>query len=75
MIQRAAGVVGLSGSQGNLNAFSDASQLSEWAVDAARFNAGVGILSPGGELRPRDNITRAETADLVYKLLNRAGFI
>ena len=76
MIQRAAVITGLAGNIGDISDFSDSADVSSWAVNAARWNVGSNlILGRSGMLHPADNITRAETATLVLRLLRNAGLI
>ncbi|MFB9750279.1 fibronectin type III domain-containing protein [Paenibacillus hodogayensis] len=59
-----------------LAAFSDKSLLSDWAASSAALNIHYGIVEGSGEqLRPQANITRAETAAIVQRLLQKAGLI
>lgn len=59
-----------SGSAGALSAFTDSAQVSSWAVPSlsALVSAGY-IQGSGGLLRPLDNITRAEFAQVMYTLV------
>lgn len=75
MIQKTAKITGFKGSMGNLDAFSDAESVSDWVHEAALWNVGSGLVTGYDcQLRPQANITRAETAKLVLKLLQKAGF-
>ncbi|MBD2864185.1 fibronectin type III domain-containing protein [Paenibacillus sp. IB182363] len=59
-----------------LAAFSDKDLLSDWAALSAVLNIRYGIVEGSGEqLRPQANITRAETAAIVQRLLQKAGLI
>ncbi|MDF2716357.1 MAG: hypothetical protein K0R28_3282 [Paenibacillus sp.] len=59
-----------------LAAFSDQNLLSDWAALPAALNIRYGIVEGSGEqLRPQANITRAETAAIVQRLLQKAGLI
>ena len=77
IIHRAANLASYPGSMGNIGAFSDAGLVSDWAVDAARWNVGSGLISGrgGGILAPTNSITRAETATIVLNLLRKAGLV
>jgi uncharacterized repeat protein (TIGR02543 family) len=77
IIWRMAKIAGFEGSMGCIGMFSDSTDVSGWALEAARWNAGSGLVAGrgGGILAPKDNITRAETAALVLNLLRKAGFV
>ncbi len=76
MIQRAAQVIGLAGKSGSLDSFTDAGEVDSWALDAVRFNVGTGlIVGSSGSLNPNDPITRAETATVILRLLQKAVLI
>jgi hypothetical protein len=76
MIARAAKVAEFSGKTSELTAFSDAASVSDWAVSAAQYNVGSGlIVGDNGQLRPNDPITRAESATVVLRLLQKAGLV
>lgn len=77
MIQRAAKITGYKGHKGNITGFADRDQLNVWAVDAAKFFAGSSLLSDNndGSLNPLTDITRAETADVILKLLRKSKLI
>jgi hypothetical protein len=57
--------------------FADASMVSSWAVRSVADSVHAGIVSGRGDgvLAPRDNLSRAEAAALVQRLLLRSGFI
>ncbi|OXM82419.1 invasin domain 3-containing protein, partial [Paenibacillus rigui] len=64
------------GSQVNLNGYSDHQQIAAWASDAIRTAIQEGLVEGyGGELRPQKSLTRAETAVLLHRMLQQAGFI
>lgn len=77
MIQRAAAVAEYKGYSGSISKFSDSNQLSSWAIEAAKFCTGSSLLSSNnnGNLNPLTDITRAETADMLLKLLQKAKLI
>jgi len=77
MIRRAARLAEFEGATGNLNAFTDARNVSSWALEAAQWNVGSGLIIGEGDriLAPKDNITRAETAMVVLRLLRAAGLV
>ena len=58
-----------------LDAFSDRSMVSSWAVTSMEEAAKAGIVSgmTPTTLAPLDNATRAEAAEMIYKLLNILG--
>jgi len=59
-----------------LAAFADANQLGGWAGLAASLNIRHGIVEgSNNQLRPLANVTRAETAALVQRLLQKAKLI
>lgn len=59
-----------------LQAFADRDQFSGWAREAAALNARYGIITgTNGMAKPKQLITRAETAIVIEKLLQKAGLI
>lgn len=48
--------------------FADESQISPWALDAAHWAWASGIVS-GNRCAPKNNASRAETADMIYRYL------
>jgi len=59
-----------------LDSFADADKVASWALDAARFNVGSGlIVGSNGMLNPEKHITRAETATVILRLLQKAELI
>ena len=78
MIQRAASLAEYKGSAGDVNKYADAGQISDWAKEAAKFCVGSRLLAgnnDGKHLNPQTYITRAETADVILKLLQRSRLI
>jgi hypothetical protein len=76
MLQRAAKVAEFTGTTGTLTAFTDAGRVSAWARTAAAFSVGSGlIVGNGGLIRPEDNITRAESAAVILRLLQKSGLV
>jgi uncharacterized repeat protein (TIGR02543 family) len=76
IMQRAAKTANYAGASGALTAFSDADKVSRWAQSAAEFNVGSGlILGSNGALRPNDKISRAETATVILRLLQKAALV
>ena len=55
----------------DLSSFTDASQISSWALKAVKWAVGSGIISGkgGGVLDPKGEATRAELAQILYKYL------
>ncbi|MBQ4897604.1 S-layer homology domain-containing protein, partial [Paenibacillus sp. Marseille-P2973] len=63
-------------SAGILGAFKDGSQFHEWSKTAAALNAKFHILTGfNGMALPKQQITRAETAVMIQRLLQQAGLI
>ncbi|MGF7049476.1 hypothetical protein J2T13_003987 [Paenibacillus sp. DS2015] len=59
-----------------INHFEDSEQLASWAYQATALTIEVGVIGGyKGELRPLHNITRAETAAIIQRLLQKAEFI
>ena len=76
LIQKAAVIAGFAGRSGDISSFADAGSVSSWAVGAAEWNVGSGLVDGrDGLLDPTENITRAETATIVLRLLRNAGLI
>ena len=76
MIARAAKLAGYEGKSDTISGFSDGNQIGSWALDAVKFNVGSGlIVGSNGKLRPHDEISRAETAAVVLRLLRKAELI
>lgn len=77
MMQRAAELCGLITASKDLAAtYSDSSKVSAWAKDAVNFNLNSGLITGNnGELKPRDNITRAEAAVVILRLLQKSEMI
>jgi hypothetical protein len=76
IIWRAAIIMKYRGGTSDVDIFSDYKNISGWALDAAGFNVGSGlVIGSNGMLRPKDNITRVESALLVLRLLQMSGFI
>ena len=76
MIARGAKIAGCMGTAGSIGTFSDMDKVSTWASDAVGFNLENDlIVGSGGMIRPQDTITRAETATVVLRLLQKAGLV
>ena len=55
---------------GNLNRFKDAASVSNYAVDAANWAVGEGIINGSGDLfMPKSNATRAQVAAIIHRYL------
>ena len=76
MLQRAAKVAEFAGTTGTLTGFTDAGRVSAWARTSAAFSVGSGlIVGNSGLIRPEDNITRAESAAVILRLLQKSGLV
>ncbi|WP_270168481.1 S-layer homology domain-containing protein [Paenibacillus sp. SYP-B4298] len=83
ILARALSITGLQSSSGPrdaaeiVGAFPDSASVSPWAWQGIADIAAAGILQgrSHGELAPGDNITRAEAATLIRRLLMSAGLI
>ena len=74
IIYNMAKIAGFDGKTGSIASFADAAGVSEWALEAAQWNAGSGILpKSGGKLNPAGNITRGESAAMLVEFLRAAG--
>ncbi|MGG1637637.1 S-layer homology domain-containing protein [Paenibacillus sp. NRS-1760] len=62
--------------QNLLHGFKDNTKLAAWARQAAALTIQFGVIGGyNGELQPQKNITRAETAAIIQRLLQKATFI
>lgn len=62
----------LDGSAADLDRFTDSDEISGYALDAAAQLVKEGIIiGSGGRINPKSLATRAETAVIIYRLLNR----
>ena len=76
MVQRAAKIAEFAGTTGSLVSFTDSDKISTWAKSAAEFNVSSGlIVGSNGELRSGDDISRAETATVILRLLQKAELV
>ena len=78
MLARTAALFGADVGQGEealLKAFSDGESVSPWARGAAAYLLSRGLMrgKEDGRLAPADNITRAETAVFISRLLTELG--
>lgn len=66
---------GCPSSSGSLSQFSDAGQVSDWAMDAVRWAVSKDILRGMGDgtLAPQGGATRAEAASLLQRLCEKIG--
>ena len=56
--------------------YADQTAISTWAKDAVEYNLKFGLMKGNnGQLKPRDNITRAEAAVTVLRLLQKSDLI
>ena len=57
--------------RGDVSKFSDGSEVSPWAVDAMAWAVGIGLFQGDdtGSLNPGDDVTRAEVATLMERLM------
>lgn len=55
--------------------FSDKNEISSWAVSAVRKCGEWGVVNgmEGGAFRPKETTTRAQSAQLMYNLIHKAG--
>lgn len=55
----------------SIEGFKDVSQASDWAVDGLAWACTNGFLSGAdGKLMPRDNASRAQTAQIIYRMMH-----
>lgn len=76
MVWRAAKLAGLPENPGDLVGFADGAQVADWAKESARFNIGAGLIQGSeGRLYPESEITRAESAAVLLRLLQAAQLV
>jgi hypothetical protein len=76
MVQRAAKIAEFTGTTRSLASFTDSDKVSTWAKSAAEFNVGSSlIVGSNGKLRSGDDISRAETATVILRLLQKAELV
>jgi len=76
MLQRAAALTEFTGARGDLDSFTDANSVGSWALDAAKWSVGSGLIQgTDGKLNAAANITRAESATIILRLLQKAGLV
>lgn len=63
-----------SGASGSASAFADAETVSEWAVDSVTALKAAGIVKGdlGNRFNPKNSLTRAEAAQIIYNVLSSA---
>ncbi len=62
--------------QGQLNRFSDRSEVSNWAKKAVAETAKSSIVGGDhGQFTPQSHVTRAQSASMIRRLLQKAGWI
>ncbi len=76
MLQRVAALTEFRGARGALDGFADVDNIASWAEDAAKWSVGSGLIQGAdGRLNPTANITRAESAAIILRLLQKAGLV
>jgi len=82
MLSRATALAGITSRRTDspaeaLRPFADADQVSAWAIPAMADGVDAGLITGrnGQRLAPKEWLTRAETAVLVHRLLQRSGLI
>lgn len=62
------------GERGDLTAFPDGNAVAEWAREAVSWAVGEGLLRGGadGKLNPNAGVTRAETAQMLMRFMERS---
>ena len=78
MVARAGELAELAGDgKADLSAFADAAEVDTWAKGHVAYNVGNGLIvgREGGRLDPHGNISRAETATMMLRLLRNAALI
>ncbi|MBD3920384.1 S-layer homology domain-containing protein [Paenibacillus sp. PR3] len=67
---------GTAGAQADFSVYSDNAQVGAWARDAIQTALDEGLMKGYGDaLYPNKSLTRAETAVLLYRMLQKVGFI
>lgn len=77
MVHRAAAITEHAGTTGSLSAFTDADSISSWALEDAKWNVGSGLIQGKGNglICGQDNISRAETATIILRLLQKSELV
>jgi hypothetical protein len=82
MIARAMKITGMDTTSSETNTasilsqYKDSNSVSDWAKNAAAACTGFKVMQGSyGNLRPQSNITRAETAAVVMRMLQQAELI
>ena len=73
MTYRAVNTVGKSLSGADREEFADASSISPWAAEACTAMHKAGIINGVGanSFAPKDNVTRAQAAKILYEVMTR----
>lgn len=76
MLQRAATLTKFTGTSTKLDSFADTDSVASWAYDAVKWNVGSGLIQGAdGKLNLTANITRAESAVIILRLLQKSGLV
>ncbi|PKM71533.1 MAG: hypothetical protein CVU91_13345 [Firmicutes bacterium HGW-Firmicutes-16] len=76
MMERAGKMAGLNSGKTAILVFSDFNEAASYALSAVNYNTAEGLVKGSdGKLNPKANITRAETATVVLRLLQKAGLV
>lgn len=76
MLQRAATLTEFAGANDNLDGFKDAKNISSWARNAAQWNVGSGLIQgSNGQINANENISRAESATIILRLLQKSKLV
>lgn len=76
MLQRAAKLTKFDGTNSTINSFTDASSVDEWAQNAVEWGVGSSlIVGSNGFIHPKNHISRAESATIILRLLQKAELV
>lgn len=76
MVKRAADKRGMSLTGADKQEFSDEDSISDYAREAVKSLSGAGIINGNeGRFEPRNSLTRAEAAQILYGFFSAAGLI
>ncbi len=76
MIERAGKIAGLNSGKASIQGFPDINEVANYALSAVNYNIAEGLIKgSNGKLNLKANITRAETAAVVLRLLQKAGLV
>lgn len=71
IVARTLDAAGVDMQAADLSRFNDASQISDYAKDGVAGLVGLGIIEGnGGNINPKNNLTRAEAAKILYEVWN-----